>query len=286
LRVANVEGRPVIVDGDHGRSSTRRAVPLDGVLDGAADPFLETLQRWEEVVAALPSVDRIDLEGRPYGPPIPRPGKIVGVPVNYIDHQREMNVEHTVTGLGFFLKSPSSVVGPNGAVALPFPGRRTDQEAELGVVIGRPTANVSRADALDHVFGYTCLVDVTVRGAEERSTRKSFPGFTPIGPWITTADEVPDPTDLRIRGWVNDELRQDESTSQMIYGVAELIEFISSVVTLDVGDIIATGTPAGVGPVSDGDIIRVEIDAVGELVVPVVSADREPHPLWLTREAD
>ena len=191
----------------------------------------------------------------------------MGVPVNYTDHQREMNAEHTVTGLGFFLKSPTSIVGPNGRVVLPFPHRRTDQEAELGVVIGRPATAVARHDALDHVFGYTCLVDVTVRGGEERSTRKSFPGFTPIGPWITTADEVPDPTDLRVQGWVGDELRQDESTAKMVYGVAELIEFISSVVTLETGDIIATGNPrrrrAGGPRGSDPGLHRRHRDARG-----------------------
>ena len=236
-----------------------------------------------DVVEALATIEPVPIERCALGPPVLRPSKIVGIPVNYVDHQREMNAAHTVAGLGFFLKSPSSIVGSNGRVALPFPHRRTDQEAELGVVIGKPATAVSKDEALDHVFGYTCLVDVTVRGQEERSTRKSFPGFTPIGPWITTADEVPDPCDLRIQGWVNGELRQDESTTKMVYGVAELVEFISSVVTLEPGDLIATGTPAGVGPVSPGDMIRVSIDAVGTLEVPVEASDREPHPLWLDR---
>ncbi len=278
MRFANVGGRPAIIDGD-------RVRVLDADGPAGIDPFLDAISRWDDVQQCLASINPIPLDPVALGPPVPRPGKIVGAPVNYVDHQKEMNAAHTVAGLGFFLKSPSSVVGPDGTVTLPFPGRRTDQEAELAVVIGTTAHNVSKADALDHVFGYTCLVDVTVRGAEERSTRKSFPGFTPIGPWITTADEITDPTDLRVRGWVNDELRQDESTSQMVYGVADLIEFISSVVTLDPGDVIATGTPAGVGPVVDGDVIRVEVDAVGQLVVPVVASHRPPHPLWLIQEA-
>ncbi len=264
------------------------ASPLATIVDdlgGRRDPFLGAIMRWPDVVDALPSIEPVAIDARRVGPPMPRPGKIVGVPVNYLAHQQEMDVEHTVTGMGFFLKSPSSVVGPDGSVPLPFPHRRTDQEAELGVVIGRPATAVRAEEALDHVFGYTCLVDVTVRGREERSTRKSFPGFTPIGPWITTADQLGDPTDVRIRGWVNDDLRQDESTAKMIYGVAELIEFVSSVVTLEAGDIIATGTPAGVGPVGPGDVIRVSIDGVGTLEVPVVASDREPHPMWLVQEA-
>ena len=282
MRLGNVDGLPVIVESVEGRPST--AVPILVPSSSTVDPFLAAIAHWDDAVASVRSTRPVPIDGKRIGPPVPQPGKIVGVPVNYIDHQREMNVEHTVAGLGFFLKSPSSVIGPDGEVVLPFPDRRTDQEAELGVVIGSRASFVDRRDALDHVFGYTCLVDVTVRGSEERSTRKSFAGFTPIGPWITTADEIPDPTRLHIRGWVNDELRQDESTEKMVYGVAELIEFVSSVVTLEVGDIIATGTPAGVGPVAAGDVIRVSIDAVGTLEVPVVRSDREPHPLWLTRE--
>ena len=218
-----------------------------------------------------------------FGPPVVAPGKIVGAPVNYRDHQAEMKVEHTITGLGFFLKSPTSVVGQDGTVPIPFPDRRTDQEAELGVVIGRTASQVSHHQALDYVFGYTCLVDVTVRGSEERSTRKSFAGFTPIGPWITPADDVPDPNQLRLRGWVNDELRQDANTADMVYGVAELIEFISSVTPLEPGDIIATGTPAGVGPIQPGDQIRVEIERLGTLTIDVVAGSHPPHPLWLTQ---
>lgn len=280
MKLANLGGRPALVD-----TADNLVIPL-GPSEVGGDPFLAAMAGTFSDIAAQAVGDPRPLDRCTLGPPVPKPGKIVGAPVNYVDHKKEMNVEHTVSGLGFFLKSPSSVIGPDGHVVLPFPGRRTDQEAELGVIIGTPATNVAAADALSHVFGYTCLVDVTVRGGEERSTRKSFPGFTPIGPWIVTADEIPDPTDLRIKGWVNDELRQDESTAQMVYGVAELIEFISSVVTLEPGDVIATGTPAGVGPVSPGDVIKVEIEGIGRLEVPVVGSDREPHPLWLTREAD
>ncbi|MGH1493197.1 MAG: fumarylacetoacetate hydrolase family protein [Acidimicrobiales bacterium] len=279
MKLANLGGQPVLLDQE-------AAYPIGQPVVPGADPFIDAISNWEHVSTTIDRSTPIPVDQVRFGPPVPRPGKILGAPVNYLDHKKEMNVEHTISGLGFFLKSPSSVTGGDGQVVLPFPGRRTDQEAELGVVIGSTAKNVSLSEALHHVFGYTCLVDVTVRGAEERSTRKSFSGFTPIGPWITTADEIPDPTDLRIRGWVNDELRQDESTAQMVYGVAQLIEFMSSVVTLEPGDIIASGTPAGVGPVSTGDTIAVEIDHIGRLEVPVAASDHEPHALWLTRTAE
>lgn len=276
MRFANHGGVPVVVEGD-------TAIPVGDPGDHTPARFIRTITDWHNLGDALMMGQPQPFDPGKLGPPIPTPGKILGAPVNYLSHKQEMKVEHTVAGLGFFLKSPSSVIGMDGSVPLPFPFRRTDQEAELGVVIGKRAADVSLDDALDHVFGYTCLVDVTVRGSEERSTRKSFPGFTPIGPWITTADEVPDPNDLRIRGWVNDELRQDASTASMVYSVPKLIEFMSSVTPLEPGDIIATGTPAGVGPIEPGDVIRVEIERIGTLEVPVVSGTREPHPLWLTR---
>ncbi len=277
MKLGNLDGKPVIIDG--GLAYAIDPSDIDG-----GDPFIEAIRRWAKLTTAEPRGPGQAFDPSSLGPPVPKPGKILGAPVNYLDHKKEMNVEHTISGLGFFLKSPSSVIGPGETVVLPFPDRRTDQEAELGVVIGSKAEHVTIDDALNHVFGYTCLVDVTVRGAEERSTRKSFPGFTPIGPWVTTTEEIPDPTDLRIQGWVNEELRQDESTSQMVYGVAQLIEFMSSVVALEPGDIIATGTPAGVGPVNNGDRITVEIGHVGRLEVGVASGNRDPHPLWLTRQ--
>ena len=272
MRFGNVAGRPSVLVDD-------LAYPV-GEYDPTGGSFIETIRNWPDIEARALDGEPMTYALDELGPPVPRPGQVLGTPVNYVDHQAEMKAEHTVAGLGFFLKSPSSVVGPDGCISLPFPGRRTDQEAELGVVIGATTTNVGVHEALDSVFGYTCLVDVTVRGREERSTRKSFAGFTPIGPWIVTADEIPDPTDLRLRGWVNDELRQDTSTSEMVYGVAQLIELMSSVVTLEPGDLIATGTPAGVGPIVAGDVVTVEVEGVGRLCVPVVMNERDPHPLW------
>jgi 2-keto-4-pentenoate hydratase/2-oxohepta-3-ene-1,7-dioic acid hydratase in catechol pathway len=180
-----------------------------------------------------------------------------------------MKIDATVADLGFFLKAPTSVTGPGGMVQLPYRDRRTDQEGELAVVIGTRARQLPPERALDCVFGYTCLLDITVRGREDRSMRKSFDTFTPIGPWITTADEVGDPGSLELRCWVNGELRQHAATKDFIVGVADLIAYISSVLTLNPGDIIATGTPAGVGPLAHGDKVAVEIDRVGRLEVSV-----------------
>ncbi len=209
--------------------------------------------------------------------PLPLPGKIMGAPVNYVDHQQEMNEPTTIAGLGVFLKAPTSVLAPGGTVVLPYTDTRTDQEAELAVVIGRRARHVAAADALDYVFGYTCALDISVRSTEDRSTRKSFDTFTPLGPWITTADEVGDPSKLRLRGWVGETLRQDAYTGDMIFDVPALIAYASSVMTLLPGDVIISGTPAGVGPLTDGDSVVVEIERVGRLAVEVSGAAAVPY---------
>ncbi|MBV9232376.1 MAG: fumarylacetoacetate hydrolase family protein, partial [Chloroflexi bacterium] len=154
-------------------------------------------------------------------------------------------------------------------VRLPYLDKRTDQEAELTVVIGRTARNVSVDEALDCVFGYTCGLDITVRSTEDRSTRKSFDTFTPLGPWVVTSDEVGDPHNLELRCWVNGVLRQQANTHDLIFNVAELIAYTSSVMTLWPGDVILTGTPAGVGPIVGGDRILMEIEKVGQLEVTV-----------------
>ncbi len=219
--------------------------------------------------------------------PLPRPSKVVGAPVNYRSHIDEMALDTTIADWGMFLKAPSSVIGPGADIRLPYTDRRTDHEGELGVVIGRRASHVSAEDALAHVFGYTCCLDITVRGGEDRSTRKSFDTFTPLGPWLVTADEIPDPHDLALSLWVNDELRQSSSTSLLIFDVAQLIAYTSSVMVLEPGDVIATGTPAGVGPIVDGDRVSLEISGVGRLEVGVtaegaVSYDARPLPPGIT----
>ncbi|MEJ3747976.1 fumarylacetoacetate hydrolase family protein [Actinomycetes bacterium KLBMP 9797] len=210
-------------------------------------------------------------------PVLPRPGKIVAAPVNYRDHQAEMAAPLTVADLGVFLKAPSSVIGHGGTVVLPYDDVRTDHEAELAVVIGRVARDVPADLALEYVAGYTCLFDITIRSTEDRSTRKSFDTFTPIGPWVTTPDEVGDPGALGLRCWVNGAPRQSASTADLIFDVPRLIAYASSVMTLWPGDVIATGTPAGVGPIQHGDRVAMEIERVGRLEVTVSGAQAIPY---------
>lgn len=224
------------------------------------------------------------LAGRPGRPldavrveaPVVFPSKIIAAPVNYRAHQEEMRSLvrgelHAIERYGVFLKAPSSLVGPGATVELPFPDRRTDHEVELGVVIGRTARRVPRSRALDHVFGYTGVLDITVRGEEDRSTRKSFDTFTPVGPALVTADEIPDPQGLQLTCWVNGERRQHGHTRDMIWDVPRLVEFASSVMTLYPGDLISTGTPEGVGPLTPGDVVTIEIERIGRMSVTVAA---------------
>jgi 2-keto-4-pentenoate hydratase/2-oxohepta-3-ene-1,7-dioic acid hydratase in catechol pathway len=150
-----------------------------------------------------------------------------------------------------------------------LPGREIHHECELGIVIGKGGRHIARADAYSHVFGYACLIDMVVRGTEERVMRKSYDTFCPFGPWIVTADEVPDPANLQARLWVNGVLKQDANTRDLIVDIPEMIAIASRVATLYPGDIIATGTPEGVGPVQRGDRVRIAIEQVGEMTLDV-----------------
>ena len=209
--------------------------------------------------------------------PIPRPGKILAAGVNYRSHGDEQNREppdHPV----LFAKMPSAVVGPGAEIRWsPMLTQGVDFEAELAVVIGRTCRRVDASDALAYVAGYTCLNDVSARDlqyADKQFVRgKSLDTFCPMGPWLVTADEIPDPQALRVRGLRNGEVMQDASTSEMVFSVAALISFCSQAMTLEPGDVIATGTPAGVGwfrepkvLLRDGDEVAVEIEKIGRLV--------------------
>ena len=214
-------------------------------------------------------------------PPSPAPQHVFAAPANYQKHIGELGSRivtkagRTAREQGFFLKAPASLVGAGGAITLPRGSdRRFDHESELAIVIGRAGRNIPRAEAMDYVFGYACLIDATMRiekgvAEEERSMRKSFETFTPLGPWLVTADEVADPQSLRNQLWVNGELRQSANTSEMIVGIAELIEMVSSVLPLTPGDVIATGTPEGVGPFVAGDQVRIAIEGVGDMTLDV-----------------
>jgi 2-keto-4-pentenoate hydratase/2-oxohepta-3-ene-1,7-dioic acid hydratase in catechol pathway len=209
--------------------------------------------------------------------PVARPGKIVAIGVNYRSHAEEGGREAPESPV-IFAKFPSSVVGSGAEVVWdPQLTSAVDIEAELAVVIGRRARNVPGARALDYVLGYTCLNDVSARDlqfADRQFVRaKSLDTFCPMGPALVTADDVSDPQALRVRSLVNGEVMQDASTSEMVFGVAELIEFCSRAFTLEPGDVIATGTPAGVGwfrepkkLLRDGDEMVVEIEGLGRLV--------------------
>jgi 2-keto-4-pentenoate hydratase/2-oxohepta-3-ene-1,7-dioic acid hydratase in catechol pathway len=227
--------------------------------------------RLEEAGRGRPGVPLGEVQLRA---PVVFPSKVLAAPVNYRLHIEEMRPLvkgelHAIERYGVFLKAPSSVVGPGATIELPFPDRRTDHEVELGVVIGRMARNVAAADAMHHVFGYTGVMDVTVRGDEDRSTRKSFDTFTPVGPVLVTADEIPDPHGLQLQLWVNGERRQNGNTRDMIWNVPRLIEYASHVMTLHPGDLFSTGTPDGVGPLVPGDEVVMEVERIGRLSVRV-----------------
>jgi 2-keto-4-pentenoate hydratase/2-oxohepta-3-ene-1,7-dioic acid hydratase in catechol pathway len=203
--------------------------------------------------------------------PIVWPHNLFAYPVNYHAHQTEMNSANRADINGFFLKATSSLSGPNDPIVLPdLPNRAIHHECELAVIIGKSGRFVRPEDALDYVFGYACLIDVTVRGKEERVMRKSYDTFCPIGPVLVTADEVGDPSALEMKLWVNDELRQHANTRDLIINVPNMIALATSVTTVEPGDVIATGTPGGVGPLVAGDTVTIEIERVGRMSVPVV----------------
>jgi 2-keto-4-pentenoate hydratase/2-oxohepta-3-ene-1,7-dioic acid hydratase in catechol pathway len=204
--------------------------------------------------------------------PIAWPNKIVAYPVNYRDHGEEMHSDYTAASRGFFLKSPSSISGPTDPIVRPdLPSWEIHHEGELAVIIGKTVRHLSRDEAMGCIFGYSCLLDMTVRGIEvERVMRKSYDTFTPIGPWIVTADELGDPSGLDLKLWVNGVLRQQANTRQLILDIPEMVSMASSVMTLYPGDVIATGTPAGVGAVAAGDTVTLDIERVGRMSIPVV----------------
>jgi 2-keto-4-pentenoate hydratase/2-oxohepta-3-ene-1,7-dioic acid hydratase in catechol pathway len=220
-------------------------------------------------------------------PPVASPGKIIGAPINYRAHIEEAHADQDIgfgrsfadlKDHGLFFKATSSLIGPADEVRLRFPERRTDHEVELVVVIGREARQAPRERALEHVFGYTIGLDMTVRGPEWPVLRKSADTYCVVGPWIVTADEIPDPGALRLSLTVNGQPRQSASSAQLIHDVPALIEYASSFYTLHPGDLIFTGTPEGVGPVSPGDTMDAEIERIGRMRVKVADD-------WFSREA-
>ncbi len=235
----------------------------------------------------LRSAERISLSKAQLNCPVAWPNKVIAYPANYYAHIDEMKTgtglisTFNASGQGFFLKANSSLSGPTDPIVLPaLPDREIHHECELAIIIGKGGRSISRERAHEDIFGYSCLIDVVVRGKEERVMRKSFDSFCPMGPYLTTADEIPRYDDIDLELSVNGELRQKANTRDLIVGVPEMIAMASSVMTLYPGDIIASGTPAGVGPLKAGDRVTIRIGGVGEMTLDVKQGNDGAHPLW------
>lgn len=275
------EGRLGVVAGDRVKDVT----PALDVLPPGRYPFprhdllvanLDAVRR--RIAALLPSAPELALDAITLLAPVANPGKIIAAPVNYQKHLEEARADSgihhrnqidEIHRVGLFLKAGSALAGVGAAVHLEHPGRRNDHEAEVVVVIGKGGRRIPAARALEHVAGYCAGLDMTTRGPEERSMRKSIDGYAVIGPWLTTADEIPDPSTLGFRLCVNGEVRQQAHTRDLVVDIPHLIELASSFYTLQPGDLLFTGTPEGVGPVVPGDVITMELDRVGALRVEV-----------------
>ncbi len=277
------------------RDSTRDSTQI-GVVDGtdivdlsAAAPalpsemvaFLEAgppaLQAAHDAISGRHRIplDEVRLEA-----PIARPPKFLAVGLNYADHVAESGME-TPAHPTIFNKQSTCVTGPTDPVHVPRASHVLDYEGELGFVIGRRCRHVTRDNAADVIAGYLVVNDATVRDWQLRiptwTMGKSFDTHGPIGPWIVTRDEVPDPHQLQLRTWVNGELRQDSNTKELIFDCFTLVEHLSTAFTLEAGDIVATGTPSGVGIgmkpprlLKDGDVVRIEIDGIGSIENPII----------------
>ena len=250
-------------------------------------PVIERLADGRGLPALLPA---IAMNALSLTAPLPKPRRnIFCVGKNYFEHAREFagsGFDSSAKSGGdiptfpiYFSKVPESVIGPDAAVEMPAASSAIDYEAELTVVIGKGGKGISKADALKHVWGYTIINDVTARDWQGRHSQwllgKSFDTFCPMGPWLVSADEL-DGTNTRVRCYVNDELRQDAATTDLIFDIPTLIETLSAGITIYPGDLIATGTPVGVGIgfkppkyLKSGDMLRVEIDGIGALSNPV-----------------
>lgn len=265
----------------------------------ALPPLRWPVPSGDVLVAHLPmlidAIERCRASARPHDlssvhlqSPITTPSKVMAVPANYrrhveldtrdpgVDqgvHRKALEgVERPVDTYGLFLKATSAITGPDEGVQVVLPERRTDHEVELAVVIGRRARAVSRQRAMEYVAGYCIGLDMTVRGAEDRSFRKSPDSYAVLGPWLVTADEIPDPHSLDLSLWVNGERRQHSTTGAMTVDIPDLIVAASAMYTLHPGDVIMTGTPEGVGPVHPGDELLAVCDRIGEMRLRVRSS--------------
>jgi 2-keto-4-pentenoate hydratase/2-oxohepta-3-ene-1,7-dioic acid hydratase in catechol pathway len=269
-RIGLVDGQDVV-----DLSAAAPELPTEMVAFLEAGP--DALAAASETLAGGPRLPLADVK---LEAPIARPPKIIAIGLNYADHVAESGID-TPKHPTIFNKQSTCVIGPRAAIHLPRASHVLDYEGELGFVIGRRCRHVSYDDAADVIAGYMVVNDVTVRDWQLRiptwTIGKSFDTHGPIGPWIVTADEVPDPHQLALRTWVNGELRQESNTKELIFNCFTLVEHLSTAFTLEPGDIIATGTPSGVGIaqkppklLTAGDTVRIEIEGLGELENPVI----------------
>lgn len=249
--------------------------PQHDLLIAALPELLPEMQALADQTSGVP-ISKIAFDA-----PVANPGKLLAAPVNYNDHLKEAEddlIEYfqqkimQIHKVGFFLKATSSLIGESEAIQLRVEDRRNDHELELVAVIGKRASNVPAEKALDYVAGYSIGLDITLRGPEERSLRKSSDTYSVLGPWLVTADELPDAGELAIHLDVNGERRQTANTRDLILSIPKLIEFASRFYTLEPGDVLYTGTPAGVAEIVDGDTITSTIEKIGTMTSKVVSA--------------
>ena len=257
-------------------SKALEAIPEQRWPLAPGDPFILNFRRVLAAAKKLaPKAKKKPLSRVKLLSPVPNPSKIIGAPINYNDHIAESikdpgiahgrtNIQKGIGDWGLFLKANSSLIGFGEEIRLRWPDRRNDHEVELALVIGKRGNKIPREKALEYVCAYSIGLDMTVRGPELQCFRKSIDTYSVLGPWLATADEIGDPNDLDLSIRVNGELRQNSNTKYLVYDVERLIEFASSMYTLHPGDVIMTGTPAGVSPVKPGDLLHAYVQGVGE----------------------
>ena len=246
------------------------------------DAFILNLESiTSEMQRLAPDAPSVSLSDITLKSPVANPSKIIGAPINYQKHIDESVTDDGIVSSrpishisdwGMFLKANSALVGSGEGVALRFTEARNDHEMELAVVIGKTGTNISIENARSYIAGYAIGLDMTTRGKELQSFRKSADTYAVLGPWLVTADEIPDPNNLDLKISVNGEIRQNSNTQELVYNVEKLIEYTSERYTLYPGDIIMTGTPDGVGPVEPGDVMTCELEGVGIMDVNIQAA--------------
>jgi 2-keto-4-pentenoate hydratase/2-oxohepta-3-ene-1,7-dioic acid hydratase in catechol pathway len=247
------------------------------------DPLIVHLAKLRPDIEAAASGSGTPIGEVKFLSPVAAPSKVIGTPTNYADHIAEADRQRDVFTMkrpstnieeqGLFLKANSCLIGAGEVVKLRFPQRRTDHEMELGVVIGKPASNIKLEDALNYVAGYCIALDMVVRGSQDRSMRKSVDTYGVAGPWMVTADEIPDPQNLDFSLAVNGEIKQKSNTKNMIMDLKRQIQFGSEYYTLLPGDIIMTGTCSGVSQVKPGDVMHCEIEKIGAMDVRIGAAE-------------